>query len=209
MHYPLFLTAAAFALAARPAAAATVHCSDLATVSATSGWSTVQKDLSIDKKPITLGGKVYPKGLGTHAPSEIVYNLDGKYATFTADVGIDDETAGKGSVEFQVFADDSLVYHSGVMKGNVAAKKISISVAGKKKLKLGVTIGTDTYDMDDADWAAPQLAEKDPVALSVPKTSKASRPDRSASVGYAAQPGAHPRNLQGRLKPIRTPAEGR
>jgi len=55
----------------------------------------VQKDLSIDKKPITLGGKVYPKGLGTHAPSEIVYNLDGKYATFTADVGIDDETRAK------------------------------------------------------------------------------------------------------------------
>jgi len=92
------------------------------------------------------------------------------------------------------------------MKGNVAAKKISVSVAGKKKLKLGVTIGTDTYDMDDADWAAPQLAEKDPVALSVPK---ASRPDRGASVGYAAQPGAHPRNLQGRLRHIRTPAEGR
>jgi hypothetical protein len=205
MHLPLFLTATAFAFLARPASAAVIHCSDMTAVSATSGWSTVQKDLSIDKKPITLGGKVYPKGLGTHAPSEIVYTLNGKYAAFTADVGIDDETAGKGSVEFQVFADDSLIYKSGVMKGNAAAKKISVSVAGKNRLKLAVTIGPDTYDMDDADWAAPQLVEKDPVALS---PSKASRPDRGASAGYAAPSGTRPRDIQGRLKRIGTAAGG-
>ena len=149
----------------KPIFAADTYCSDLTAVSATSGWSTVQKDMSIDKKPITLGGKVYPKGLGTHSPSEIVYNLNGKYALFAADVGIDDQTAGKGSVEFLVYADDSLLFKSGVLRGKMAPAEISVSVAGKNKLKLVVTIGPDTYDMDDADWAGALLVEKATVAL--------------------------------------------
>jgi hypothetical protein len=181
----LLLPAVCLAASAAPLCAGVVHCSDLKAVSATSGWSTVQKDLSIDKKPITLGGKVYPKGLGTHAPSDIVYDLAGKYALFTSDVGIDDETAGKGSVEFKVFADDSLLYASGVMKGNVAAKKISVSVAGKSKLKLTVTIGPDTYDMDDADWAAPQLTEKETTVLRIGKASGGGDSKRTPSMLFA------------------------
>jgi hypothetical protein len=150
-----------------PASAATaiVYCSDMTAVSATSGWSTVQKDKSIDQKPITLGGKIYAKGLGTHSPSEIVYNIDGKYATFSADAGIDDETAGKGTVEFAVYADDSLLFKSNVIKGQASVAKISVNVAGKNKLKLVTTIGLDTYDMDDADWGGAQLAEKTAVSI--------------------------------------------
>lgn len=182
---------------ARPVAAGVTQCSDLTAVSATSGWSTVQKDKSIDQKPITLIGKVYPKGLGTHAPSEIVYNLNGKYRTFTADVGIDDETAGKGSVEFQVYADDSLLYKSGVLKGNMAAKTISVSVLGKNKLKLVTTIGPDTYDMDDADWAGAQLVEKDAVAV-LPRLRISTKRNSGVTFGIHGPVG---RDIRGKRKP--------
>ena len=195
MTRSLLLIASALTLwAAAPLSAAAVNCSDLTAVSATSGWSTVQKDKSIDQKPITLGGKVYPKGLGTHAPSEIVYTLNGKYASFTADVGLDDETAGKGSVEFQVFADDSLLFKSGVMKGNVTAKQIDVSVAGRNKLRLVTTIGGDTYDMDDADWAGAQLLE--------PSAAGVARPIWSGGLGNS-------RNAVGRVKPTAEPSAER
>jgi NPCBM/NEW2 domain len=194
----LFLLVVQFVVAL-PLDAAVIYCSDLTAVSATSGWSSVQKDMSIDKKPITLMGKVYPKGLGTHAPSEIVYSLNGKYQTFSADVGIDDETAGKGSVEFQVYADDSLLFKSGVIKGNSIVKKISVVIIGKNKLKLVTTIGTDTYDMDDADWAGAQLVEKEAVAILPGKRLEAFRNVPIRNTGFAvAVPGIVIRDLNGR-----------
>jgi hypothetical protein len=159
----LFLCAAL-----RPASdvfAADVYCSDLTAVSATSGWSTVQKDKCINTNPIMLGGKLYTKGLGTHSPSEIVYNLNGKYATFTVDAGIDDGTKGKGSSEFLVYGDDSLLFKSPVIRGQMAPAKINVSVLGKNKLKLVVTIGPDTYDMDDADWGGAMLTEKTATSI--------------------------------------------
>lgn len=159
MHASLAATTALILVSIGTASAGTVYCSDLKTLSATSGWSTVQKDKSIDQKPITLKGVVYPKGLGTHSPSEIVYALDGRYALFAADVGLDDETSGKGSVEFQVFVDDSLIFKSGILRGGMAPQGISVNVAGGKKLKLVATIGGDSYDWDDADWAGARLTE--------------------------------------------------
>ncbi|MEJ8640929.1 NPCBM/NEW2 domain-containing protein [Streptomyces sp. MS1.HAVA.3] len=43
-----------------------------------------------DGTPISFGGVTYAKGLGVHAPSEIVYHLGGTADRFTALVGIDD-----------------------------------------------------------------------------------------------------------------------
>ena len=125
----------------------------------------MQKDKCINTNPIMLGGKQYAKGLGTHSPSEIVYNLNGKYATFSAEAGIDDGTKGKGSAEFLVYGDDSLLFKSPIIRGQASLAKINVSVAGRNKLKLVVTIGGDTYDMDDADWGSAMLTEKPTVSI--------------------------------------------
>ena len=50
------------------------------------------KDKSIEKNALILDGKKYEKGIGTHANSEIVYKLDGKYSRFLSDIGVDDES---------------------------------------------------------------------------------------------------------------------
>ena len=57
------------------------------------------------------------KGIGTHASSTIIYNLDGQYDTFLSDVGVDDEENGKGtgSVDFQVIGDGKVLFDSGVL----------------------------------------------------------------------------------------------
>jgi hypothetical protein len=108
---------------------------------------------------ITLNTVTYQKGLGVHAPSEITYALGGRYTTFLADVGVDDEVMDNGTVVFQVLVDDVVVFHSGTMTGADAAKNVNVSVSGKQVLKLVVTDNGDGIAYDHADWAGARLVQ--------------------------------------------------
>jgi len=146
-----------------PAPHGTVAVSDLTWVSATNGWGPVEKDMSNgetaagDGHPITLRGKVYPKGLGVHAESDVTYYLGGNCTSLTTDVGIDDEKASSGGdVIFQVYADGAKVADSGVVLGSSPAKSLTANVTGASWLRLHVDPdGANTYD--HADWAGPTL----------------------------------------------------
>lgn len=153
------------------------YLSDLNWVSATSGWGPVEKDTSNGEKQaedgqkITLNGKSYNKGLGTHSASEIRYALGGKYKTFRSDIGIDDEVGEKGSVTFQVWADGSKLYDSGVMQGDSATKNVDVDVSGKQELKLIVTDGGNNNNFDHADWANARLVKSEALSsepISIP-----------------------------------------
>lgn len=139
-------------------------------VSATNGWGPAERDRSNgeraagDGATLTVGGKTYPRGLGTHAPSALVFDLDGQCQTFSADVGVDDEVSG-GSVTFQVVADGQILYDSGVARGTDAARSLKVSVAGRKQLKLVVTDAGDGVSFDHADWAEPILSDCTPSNL--------------------------------------------
>jgi len=125
----------------------------------TNGWGPVEKDRSNgeagagDGGPITLNGATHAKGLGAHAPSDIRYALGGACATFSADVGVDDEVGTGGRVVFRVWADGVKLYDSGAMTGATAPKQVSVSVATKNELRLVVTNGGDGDGGDHADWA--------------------------------------------------------
>jgi hypothetical protein len=149
--------------APNPAPQTVTYLSDLAWVSATNGWGPVERDMSVggsgagDGTTLTLNGVTYAKGLGVHAPSEIVYNLGGTYAQFTSDIGIDDRQTTSGSVVFQVFADGVKRYDSGVMTPASATKTITLDMTGVQQLKLVVTDAGDGIDYDHADWAGARL----------------------------------------------------
>jgi parallel beta-helix repeat protein len=142
----------------------TTYLSDMTWTSATNGYGPVEKDRSNgesgagDGRTITLNGTPYAKGLGVHGQSEIVYNLGGKYNTFLTDIGIDDELNGTcGSVEFQVYLDNVLVYNSGTMTPTSATKSVSLDVSGKQTLKLVVTNAGDGSACDHGDWAGARV----------------------------------------------------
>ena len=139
--------------------AATTPLANLQWATATAGYGSVQKNVSIVGNPITLNGVTYTTGIGTHAASTIVYNLAGKYTTFASDVGVDGEVDGKGigSVRFLVYADGTVIYDSGVLT-NDQVGHINVSVAGVQVLKLVATNGvTGSVDYDHADWAGASL----------------------------------------------------
>src|SRR5207302_8469376 len=132
-------------------AGGTVYASDLPWVSATTGYGTVQKDLSEGGHTLTLRGVTYAKGIGTHAVSQIVYNLGGQYTNFLSDIGIDDEENGKatGHVDFQVLGDGKTLYDSGVLTNASPIVHVNVSMAGVQQVTLvannGVS-GSIDYD---------------------------------------------------------------
>ncbi|MBD0743384.1 NPCBM/NEW2 domain-containing protein [Streptomyces sp. CBMA152] len=143
--------------------AGTHDISDLTWESATNGWGPVEKDRSNgeqaagDGTPLTINGTVYAKGLGTHAPSSVAYYLGGTCSSLTTAVGVDDEVTTKGSVDFQIWRDSTLVAESGTLTSADAAKQLTADVTGAMEVRLVVTDAGDGIDYDHADWAGPRL----------------------------------------------------
>jgi hypothetical protein len=129
----------------------------LTPVSQAQDCGTLQRSLSVDGNPIRIGGKTYARGLGTHATSQIRYAVNNCYRRFEAEVGVDDEKDGGGTVVFQVLADGKKLFDSGVMRGKQPAQKVSLSLDGVEELLLVVTDAGDGINSDHADWAAARL----------------------------------------------------
>ena len=135
--------------------AETVWLDDLNLAAATQDYGTPQKNKSVENHPLTLGGKKFERGFGTHANSQLRLKLDGEAQSFTARVGVDDDVNGNtaASVEFIVLGDGKPLWKSGVMRAGEAAKTCAASLAGVKTLVLQVTDAGDGIDYDHADWA--------------------------------------------------------
>jgi hypothetical protein len=144
------------------------YLSDMNWTSATNGWGPAEKDMSNseqaagDGHTITLNGATFQKGLGVHAASDVRYSLAGAYSTFSAKVGVDDEVGARGSVVFEVWADGTKLYSSGVMNGASTTKDVVLDITGKNELQLVVTNATDGFDFDHADWAQAMVDNSSP-----------------------------------------------
>jgi alpha-galactosidase len=140
-----------------------VYLSDLKPLSTRNGWGPVEFDQSNgetaadDGRVITIGGVQYNKGLGVHAHSEVVYDIGGSFATFAADVGVDDEVGSRGSVVFQVWGDNVKLWESQRLDGSMGPQPVTVDISGVRMLKLVVTDGGDGNAYDHADWAGARL----------------------------------------------------
>jgi alpha-galactosidase len=144
-----------------------VYLSDLPWIYGVNGLGPVEKDQSNgasaagDGGPLSIRGTTYTKGLGVSGPSAIVYRLAKACTTFTANIGIDDQAKGHGTVAFQVWADGGKLFDSndagGALTGTSAAMAVNVNVTGKHRLKLLVTNGGDGSAFDYASWGDAQL----------------------------------------------------
>ncbi|MEU9404350.1 NPCBM/NEW2 domain-containing protein [Streptomyces sp. NPDC048281] len=138
--------------------------SDLPWLSADNGWGPVERDTSNgetaagDGHPITIGGVVYSKGLGTHAQSEVDYYAGKACEQVTADVGVDDEEAANGSVSFEVWADGTKVASTGVLTTDMPAQPLTADVTGAEVVRLVVTDGGNGITSDHGDWADARIS---------------------------------------------------
>ena len=57
----------------------------------------IQVGKSVDGHPLTMSGKVYAHGFGTHPESAVAFTANGGVKAFDAIVGLDDDSAKAGS----------------------------------------------------------------------------------------------------------------
>src|SRR5215216_5210532 len=109
----------------------TVWLDQLDLSAATQGWGIPKKNRTVDDNIMTIAGKTFQRGFGTHAESSLFIQLDGKANSFTAQVGIDDEVKGRQpAVEFIVYGDGAKLWSSGVMQEADTARLCSVKLSG-------------------------------------------------------------------------------
>lgn len=133
--------------------------SDLLPASVSQGWGQFGVNRSVQGKRLTVVGRSFDQGLGTHANSEIVYDLAGEYDRFEAWVGMDDEmnSFAKGSIVFKVLVDGAEVYRSPVMRTGTPVEHVDVAVKNGQDLRLIAQAAGPMIDGDHADWCGAAL----------------------------------------------------
>lgn len=134
------------------------------------GWEnhTPKKDKSIDGNYITIGGKVYESGVGTHGPSQIIIKLNGSVTDFYTVLGVDDEVKEAGNFDYHVYVKAEGGATEDVAKGTInrfSNQSVDIhadNLSGWKYLYLETSNGNDgTNTCDHVDWANAYLVFQD------------------------------------------------
>ena len=154
------------------------YLSDIEWNSARTDYGNVRKNLASSgaKIKLSINGEetVFDKGIGTHANSEIVYNLEGtNYEYFETYVGVDRNIPqqNNSSVIFKVYADDQEVYNSGVMKWADDAKLVRIPLEGVSELKIVADNAGDGKTSDHASFGDAKFLVLNAVPiLNIPKS---------------------------------------
>ena len=106
-----------------------------------------------DPRPITLGGVVYPHGIGTQSISEFVLDLKGDARRFVSMIGLDDSvTYPQASVNFEVWGDDELLFASDTIHLGDPPQFVSVDLTGVRVLTLLLDDAQDTSNGDTGVW---------------------------------------------------------
>ncbi len=124
--------------------------------------------------PLKLGQTTHATGIGTHAVAHLEFPLNGQFARFTATVGVDAATSGKGSMVCKVYVDGVEQATSGPLTGFSPPRELRVDgLEAATRLTLRVEDGGDGNANDLADWVAAQLWLKPPPAPPAPRPTPA------------------------------------
>ncbi len=139
-------------------ASETVWISSLDLTPIRQGWGKPQADKSVTGKSLSIAGKTFEHGLGTHADSLVRIELKGGSERFSALVGIDD-AAGNDSARltFKIVGDGKTLWKSGIMKLGQAAAPVDVDVKGVRTLLLQSVVSGTSVAYAHADWAEAKL----------------------------------------------------
>jgi hypothetical protein len=136
---------------------------DVKWISQSNGWGPVEVDMSNGERPqgdglpLRIGAMEFARGIGTHAPSRILFDVPEDCTVFLSDVGLDEEVGDQGTVVFEVYGDGDLLTTSGLVFATDEPIPLVADVTGVNQLELVVTRGGDGNAFDHADWGDARL----------------------------------------------------
>ena len=135
-----------------------VYLSELDPLRQTSGWRQTEFNRNFNGGGLSISGRHFEKGIGMPTNSEIEFQLNGTYASFSALVGVDDEHNNKDSIaEFVVLGDGKELWRSGGMKKADGAKSVKVAVKDVRRLMLRVRRDGEGGRIH-ADWGDAKLS---------------------------------------------------
>jgi hypothetical protein len=134
------------------------------------GWNVAAHQAGVAGAPLQIGDKTYTKGLGHHANGSIQIPLEGQYASFDAEVGLQPCGAG-GSVIFRVVVDDQVRFDSGIVWATNAPKPVHVDLNGAEELRLEANDAGDGIACDMANWANARLTSAGTTTRHEPRPS--------------------------------------
>lgn len=114
-------------------------------------------DVSLLRRPISVGGRVYAKGLVMHSQSEAMFRIENSFSQFAATAGISDEMRERGCVSMRVLGDGRVLWEAEQIRGGEAPREVLVSVRGVRDLTLQVGFDDDLDLGDHAVWAFARL----------------------------------------------------
>jgi hypothetical protein len=144
------------------------------------GSNPPQMDLTNGRQALRLRGQRYSKGLGQHAPSQLIYELKPEFDRFVASVGADEyildtehggNVAMHPSVVFKVFIDGRPAAVSPVMRVSEEPWRFDIKIPrGSQKISLVLSDAGDGNRDDSGNWVNAgfvTVASRDPLRAQV------------------------------------------
>lgn len=108
---------------------------DLPIESHQQGWGSMHKNESIDGNRFNVNGQRYDNGLGIHAASTTVFDIDKKYSTLKFSTGLDDESLCGNGVAVEVLGDGNSLAKTDFFQ-NGTLQDVVANVTGVKKLTI-------------------------------------------------------------------------
>jgi hypothetical protein len=121
-----------------------VRATDGAVVTVPLPW---QRDRSAMNRPLRLKGEIHDTGLGTHAPSELVFDVPEGAQRFMAIVGLDEEYGRRGDCVVVVQLDDRDALRRR-LRGTDAPLPVDIEIGNVRRLTLCAEPG-ENHDLGD------------------------------------------------------------
>ena len=119
---------------------------DLSQMSA--GWGYSKKDQSVTESKLSINGKTYEKGIGTHAVSTFLLDLGSTAKRFEALVGVDDNSDEEASMRFYVIGDGEILWQS-CLRYYISGNERILSDQRFDKINCALT---DLSEIKDVNW---------------------------------------------------------
>lgn len=140
----------------RPDAEGWIEAQRLPLIETRQDWGRLRIDRTVEGGALTLAGKRFPTGFGTHAESRIVLPVPQDAETFEVWAGLDSKGGSAGRVSFSIRVDGKKVWESGEQLASMPPLQARIPLTNARRVELLVhSLGSNFKD--HANWVQPRF----------------------------------------------------